>query len=69
MPAAAPRERRPQGEIRRDIASEREQLADALADLRESIDAKRRPAAMVGGALLAAAAAAAGLAIRSRLRG
>ena len=39
--------------IRREIATEREQLIDALADLRAGIARKRRPAVIVGGALAA----------------
>lgn len=40
-------ERRTEEEIRRDIATEREQLANALADLREGISAKRSLAVLV----------------------
>jgi hypothetical protein len=46
-------ERRTEEEIRGEIASEREQLTDALGDLRASIDAKRRPVAVAVGALAA----------------
>jgi hypothetical protein len=46
-----PSDRRTEDEIRRDITSEREQLVGALGDLREGVDAKRRTAATVGGAL------------------
>jgi hypothetical protein len=46
-------DRRTEEAIRREITTERAQLADALADLRESVNAKRRPAAVVGGALAA----------------
>ena len=62
-------ERRSEEELRREIAGEREQLADALADLREGVDAKRRPAAVVGGALAAAGAALAARRIVRRLTG
>jgi hypothetical protein len=54
-----PNERRTEQEIRHELTTEREQLADALADLRKDIDAKRRPAAVVAGALGAALAAVA----------
>ena len=37
-------DRRTEEEIRNEIATERQQLADALADLRKGIGAKRRPA-------------------------
>lgn len=46
-----PGERRTEAEIRNEITAEREHLADALGDLREGVDAKRRTAAAVGGAL------------------
>ncbi len=62
-------DRRTEEEIRREITTEREQLADALADLREGIDAKRRPAAVVGGALAAGLAAAAAVTVVRRLKG
>lgn len=52
-----PAEARSPEEIRAEIASERVQLEDALADLRKGVDAKRRPALAVA-ALLAAALAA-----------
>ncbi len=63
-----PGERRSEQEIRREIASEREQLADAIADLRKGIDGKRRVAAVVGGVTAAAFAAAAVLTFARRLR-
>lgn len=46
-----PVERRTTEEIRREIATEREQLVAALADLRKALEAKRRPAAAAGGLL------------------
>ena len=52
---------RTEEEIRSEIATEREQLATALADLREGISAKRKLAVLVLaalGALLALAVAA-----------
>ena len=50
---------RTEEEIRSEIATERQQLADALADLRKSVAAKRRPAVF----------ALAGLAARNDRRG
>lgn len=55
-------ERRTEEEIRRELAAERQQLADALADLREGIAAKRRPA------VLALSGLAAGLAVAVAVR-
>jgi hypothetical protein len=60
-------ERRSQEEIRRAIASEREELAHALVDVREGIASKRRTAAIVGGAILAVLAAGAVLKIARRV--
>jgi hypothetical protein len=53
-------DRRTEEEIRRDIATERQHLTDALADLREGVAAKRRPAglALAGLAALLAVAVA-----------
>jgi hypothetical protein len=48
-----PAERRTEADIRQEITTERQELVDALADLRKDIDAKRRPAAIVGGAVAA----------------
>jgi hypothetical protein len=64
-----PSDHRTEEEIRREITTEREQLADALADLREGIDAKRRPAVVVGGVLAAALAAAVAIKVVRRLKG
>jgi len=55
-------DRRTEEEIRREIQAEREQLADALADLRAGVGDRRRLAGTAGGAL------AAGLAARALLR-
>ncbi len=63
-----PGERRSEQEIRREIAAEREQLADALAELRKGIDGKRRSAAAVVGVIAAACSAAAALMFVRRLR-
>ena len=62
-------ERRTEEEIRREIVGEREQLAEALADLRAGIDAKRRPAAVLGGVLATALAAALAVTVARRLTG
>ena len=48
-------------EIRREITTEREQLADALADLREDLRSARRIPMIAGGALAAGLVAAAAL--------
>ena len=48
-----PGDRRTEAEIRREIAAEREQLADALADLRAGTGDKRRLAALAAGPLAA----------------
>jgi len=61
-------ERRTEEEIRREIASEREELASALADLRQGVDAKRRLAVVVGGTLTAALATVAALQLGRRFR-
>lgn len=64
-----PGERRTEEEIRRELTTEREGLADALAELRESVAAKRRPAAVVGGALAAGLAALTAMKVHRRHRG
>lgn len=64
-----PGDRRAEEEIRREIATERDELADALADLREGIYEKRRLAAVVGGALVAGLAATAAVKVVRRLKG
>ena len=43
--------------IRAELSSERRQLTDALADLREDVNSARRIPMVIGGALLAGAAA------------
>jgi len=45
--------------IRTELSSERRQLTDALADLREDVQSARRIPMIVGGALLAGIAAVA----------
>jgi hypothetical protein len=50
-------DRRNAEEIRRQLAAEREQLADALAGLREDVNSARRIPIIAGGALLAGLAA------------
>ena len=63
-------ERRPDEEIVRELATEREQLAGALAELRVSAAQARKRAAVVGGALAAGLATATAIKIVwSRLRG
>jgi hypothetical protein len=61
-------ERRSSEDIRRELAAERDQLADALADLRGGMQARRRSAALGGGALAVALGAAAALRVVRRLR-
>ena len=43
--------------IRTELSSERRQLTDALADLREDVNSARRIPMIIGGALLAGVAA------------
>ena len=50
-----PSEHRTEAEIRREIAAERAQLAEALADLRAGTGDRRRLAGLAGGALAALA--------------
>jgi hypothetical protein len=64
-----PGDRRTDVEIRREITTEREQLAAALGELREEIDSKRRPATIVAGALAAGLAAIAAVKVLRRLTG
>lgn len=64
-----PAERRTDQQIRLEIATEREQLASALADLRAGIDEKRKLAAVVGGVVVAGVAAAAAVTAVRRLKG
>ena len=61
--------RRTDGEIRAEIASERRQLVDAVADLRGAIDEKRRPAAVVVGAVATGLVAVAALRVLRRVTG
>ncbi len=62
-------DRRTEEEIRREIASQREELASALADLRQGVDEKRKLAAVVGGTLAAAITTVAALRLGRRFRG
>jgi len=64
-----PGERRTEDEIRGEIATERGELETALADLKQGIDAKRRPATVVGVALAAGLATLATLKVRRLVRG
>lgn len=63
-----PTERRSVGEIREEIATERAQLEEALAELRKGIDAKRKPATVLVGALSAVLAAVVVRKFAQRLR-
>ena len=63
-----PADRRTEEEIRREITTERAELADALADLREGVYEKRRLATVVGGGLAAAIAAMTAVRIVRRLK-
>ncbi len=62
-------EKRDDEAIRREIAAEREQLVEALADLRAGVAAKRRPATIVGAALAALLVTAVAARIFRFLRG
>ena len=64
-----PGERRTQEEILTEIRAEREGLADALADLRQGVAAKRNTAAVVGGMITAGLTAVIAVKIARRLRG
>lgn len=52
-----PAKRRTEADIRNEMSAQREQLAGALVDLREGINAKRRTAAKVGAVLATGVAA------------
>lgn len=62
-------EQRTDADIRNEISAEREQLADALADLRAGVDAKRRLAGALGAIVVAGLATAASMRVARRLRG
>ena len=62
-------ERRTDEQIRSEIASERAELVEALADLRAGVDGKRRMAAAVAGSLAGATAALTAGQVGRRLRG
>jgi hypothetical protein len=64
-----PGKRRSAEEIRLEIASEREQLEVALADLRKGVDATRRPASLLAGALAVTLATLMVVKASRRLRG
>ncbi|MGH3021517.1 MAG: hypothetical protein ACRDNR_15370 [Gaiellaceae bacterium] len=55
-------------DVRRDITAERQQLADALTDLRTDLRSARRIPAVIGGALVAGLAVAAVVAAARRRR-
>ena len=61
-------EGRSEEEIRRDLAAERQRLADSVADLRASVEAKKRPAARAAGAVAAGLAAVAALKVVRAIR-
>ena len=61
-------ERRSEEQIRREIAAERQQLADSIADLRASVAAKKRPAVRAAGLVAAGAAALVALKIARAFR-
>ena len=62
-------ERRTDERIRAEIAAERAGLTEAIADLRQGVDAKRGLAKAVGGAVAAGIAALTALRVARRLRG
>ncbi|HEU5263298.1 MAG TPA: hypothetical protein VFU34_01575 [Gaiellaceae bacterium] len=62
-------ERRSEEEIRREIASEREELVRAFADLRKSVESKRRAAAVAAGTIAAGLAASAAIKAMRRVKG
>ncbi len=55
--------------IRSEISAEREQLVDALSDLRKGIAAKRRLAGVAGTLIAAGLATAASIKVLRRFRG
>ena len=61
--------RRVDADIRREIAGEREQFLNALADLRAAIEGKRRVATVAGGAVATGVATAVVLKVARRLTG
>ena len=61
-------ERRSEEEIRREIASEREELVRALADLRKSVESKRRAAAVAAGTIAAGLAASGAIEAMRRVK-
>ncbi|MFO7572184.1 MAG: hypothetical protein R6W48_06235 [Gaiellaceae bacterium] len=67
MPVAS--DRRTDGEIRAEIAAERDQLVKALTDLRADVAAKRKPAALVGALVVAGVALSVLRGIARRLGG
>ncbi|HEU0246179.1 MAG TPA: hypothetical protein VFR38_03765 [Gaiellaceae bacterium] len=63
------REPRTDEHIRTEISAERERLVDALADLRESIEKKRKLAAVTGALIAGGIAAGTSVKAIRRLRG
>jgi hypothetical protein len=62
-------ERRTDEDIRREISAERDQLVEALAELRQGIEAKRRLAVALGTFVVAGLATAASVKVVRRFRG
>lgn len=62
-------EQRTDADIRSEISAEREQLVDALDELRQGIAAKRRVAAAVGTLVVAGLATTVSVKIARRFRG
>lgn len=60
--------RRSEEEIRTELAAERQRLVESVADLRASVEAKKRPAARAAGAIAAGAAALLALKIGRALK-
>ena len=60
--------RRSEEEIRGELAVERQRLVESVADLRASVEAKKRPAARAAGAVAAGAAALLALKIARAIR-
>ncbi len=60
--------RRSEEEIRSELAAERQRLVESVADLRASVEAKKRPAARAAGTVAAGAAALLALKIARAIR-
>lgn len=64
-----PSDRRSEEEIRREIADERDELARALADMREGIESKRRIVSLVAAAIAVGLTAVAAVRLAQRVKG